>query len=146
MKAVTEFPNVTLTKAVSTHAALVAEGKSPEDIETSIGSTFKIEGDRLKHFLVAIDVASKNTENLKRVLVVTLAEGESIPQKAQMVELTAYVPEFYGVMNTSSKPKTDEKGKRGGRGGKGDGPKSSPWGLTPEEKAAKGQKKAAAKT
>jgi hypothetical protein len=147
MKAVTEFANVTLTKAISAHAALLADGKTPEDIEASLGTAFKLEGDRLKHFLVAIDVASKNTENLKRVIVVSLAEGESAPQKAQLVELTAYVPEFYGVMNTSSQPKSDEKGGRGGKGGKGGdrGPKSSPWGLSPEEKAAKNAKKAPAK-
>jgi hypothetical protein len=143
MKAVTEFPNVILTKGLSAKAALAAEGKTPEEIQQSLGESFKFEGDKLKHLVAAIDVASQNTQNLRRVLVLSLNEGEKAPVKAVKVEEHFYVPEF--VVMASTKPHADDrKGGRGGKGGKG-GPKSSPWGLSPEEKAAKnkgGAKKA----
>lgn len=146
MKAVTEFPSFTLTKGITAKNALAAEGKNPEEIQASIGETFKYEGDKLKHFLNAVDVAGQNGTNLKRVLVVSLNEGEVAPAKATKVEEHYYVPEF--LITSAPAPKADAKGGKfggrgGGKGGKGGGgPKSSPWGLSPEEKAAKGKPKA----
>lgn len=142
MKAVTEFPSFTLTKALSTQTAMAAEGKSPEEIQTALGESFKFEGDRLKHFIGALDVASKNQSNLRRVLVYSLSEGETAPPQAIQVEGHCYVPDFLVL----AAPKTEEsRGSRrgpGGKGGRRDGPKSSPWGMSPEEKAAKNKPKA----
>lgn len=157
MKSITEFPNFTLAKGITAHAALSAEGKTPEEIQTSLGETFKLEGDRLKYFVGAIDVAGKNTENLKRVVVLSLGEGEAAPQKAIQIEEMHYLPEFYTQVGARpvGKPEAQGRGGRGaggggGRGGPGGGkgsggPKTSPWGLSPEEKAAKNAKKVAAK-
>lgn len=142
MKNITEFPSFTLTKAVTAKTALLAEGKSPEEVQTSLGEQFKLEGDKLKHFVAALDVASQNAANLRRVLVVTLAEGEKAPAKAVQVEEHHYVPEF--VITAAPVKAAPEKGDRrgGGKGGKrSDGPKSSPWGMSPEEKAAKNKPK-----
>ncbi len=139
MKAVTEFPSFTLTKALAAKQSLTGEGKAPEDVEKSMGETFKMEGEKLKHFMNAIDVAGQNSQNLKRVLVISLNEGENPPAKATQIESHYYVPEF--LITTVAQPaSTDRKGSaRGGKGGKGGGKgKSSPWGMTPEEKAAKG--------
>ena len=52
-----------------------------------------------------------------------------------------YVPEFV-IMSRPVAAETDRKGGRGGRKGGGnnrggDSKKGSPWGLSPEEKAAK---------
>lgn len=136
MKAVTEFPNVTLTKGLAAKNALTAEGKSPEEIQQSIGESFKYEAEKLKYFLAAMDVAAQNTTNLRRVLVVGLAENETAPAKAVKVEEHYYLPEF--LVMASAKPAEGKDGKGGRRGGKGKGgPKSSPWGLSPEEEAAK---------
>ncbi|MFN7728450.1 MAG: hypothetical protein ACK5P7_04780 [Bdellovibrio sp.] len=148
MKSVTEFPNFTLSQALKTKTAMTAEGKTPEEIQTSLGETFKLEGDKLKHFISAIDIAGQNPENLKRVVVVSLNEGETAPSKATKVEELHFVPEFY--VDAKARPQADAKGGRGGRGGggrggpggKSNGPKSSPWGLSPEEKAAKKAPKA----
>lgn len=144
MKNVTEFWNVTLFKGLQAREALTSEGKTPEEIQASLGETFKMEGDKLKHFTNAIEVASQNKDKLHRVLVVTYGEGEAVPAKALKVEEHYYLPAFIKEA-TPVEPK-DEKGgrgkggrpNRGGGGGKGPGgPKSSPWGLTPEELAAK---------
>ena len=149
MKAVTEFPSFVLAKAIPTKAAMTAEGKTPEEIQASIGETFKLEGDKLKHFVAALDVAAQNPTNLRRVLVVSLAEGEAAPAKAVQVEENYYVPEF--MVMSAPKPAAAADGKGGRRGGPGGGkgkgggaPKSSPWGMSPEEKAAKNKPKAVA--
>jgi hypothetical protein len=53
-----------------------------------------------------------------------------------------YVPEFQVAPRAVVTAKAAPAGGKGGKGGRGGGrggnsPKSSPWGLTPEEKAAK---------
>ncbi|MBC7420246.1 MAG: hypothetical protein H7328_05910 [Bdellovibrio sp.] len=150
MKSVTEFMNFTLTNGLKAKTALAAEGKTPEEIQTSLGETFKMEGDKLKHFFNAIDVAGQNPDKLKRVLVVNLAEGETAPAKAIQVEEAHYVPEFLNEVKFVA-PVKAEAGGRGRQpqraGGKGNStaPKGSPWGMTPEEKALKAKGAAAAK-
>lgn len=140
MKAVTEFPNYLLNKGLQTQAALAAEGKTPEEIQASLGETYKYEGDKLKYFVTSLEVASKNPENLKRVMVCRLNEGETAPAKATQVEDICYVPEAI-ILTKPAAPAKDAKGGRGGKGGKGGrdggGQKSSPWGISPEEAAAK---------
>lgn len=138
MKNVTEFATHTLTQGATKHAALAAEGKSPEEIQTSLGESFKYEGDKLKHFVAAIGVATQNPQNLRRVLVVTLAEGEKVPPRATQVDEFYYIPESLVTAAPKAAEDSRGKGKGKGRGGKGGGgPKGSPWGLSPEEKAAK---------
>lgn len=151
MKFVTEFANVTLSQALNAKNALAAEGKTPEEIQTSLGEKYKYEGEKLTHLTNALEVASQNTENLKRVLVVSLTEGEKAPAKAVQVEAFHYVPDFHVTARPQQADKKDAKGGRGG-GGKGRGGggnremKESPWGLSPEQKAEKkaAQSKAAA--
>lgn len=143
MKSVTEFAVFTLNKGLAAKAALATQGKTPEEIQASLGETFKLEGDKLKYFINALDVAGQNQQNLKRVFVISLAEGEAAPAQATQVEELHYVPEFLNSAKpaaaaTDSKPGRGGKGGRGG-GGRGDKKGGSPWGMTPEEKAAKGK-------
>lgn len=144
MKSVTEFPVFTLNQGLKTKTAMAGEGKTPEEIQTSLGESFKYEGDKLKHFMNAIEVAGQNQQNLKRVIVAKLGEGENAPQKATLVEEHHYIPEFL-IEAKPAAAKTDGKGPRKGRGGGGRGEKSSPWGLSPEQKAEKKNKPAAPK-
>ena len=143
MKSITEFASFTLNSGLKAKAALAAESKTPEEIQASLGTTFKFEGDKLKHFINAMDIATQNPTNLKRVVVISLNEGEAAPAKAVKVEETHYVPEFLLEAKPAAQ-KSDHKGGGrgkgfGGRGG-GDSKKGSPWGLSPEEKAAKNNK------
>lgn len=149
MKFVTEFANVTLKQVLAARTALAAEGKTPEEIQESLGTKYKVEGEKLAHLTNALEVASQNTENLKRVLVVSLGENEKAPAKAVQVEAFHYVPDFHVTARPAHTENKDSKGGRGGkgRGGGGDrGMKESPWGLSPEQKAEKkaAQSKAAA--
>ena len=144
MKSVTEFQSHLLTRGVEAKTALLAEGKTPEEIQASIAESFKFEGDRLKHFLNSLDVAAKNT-GLSRLVVVSLGEGETAPSKAVKVEEHYYLPEFR-ILSQPAPTGRDARGGRGGRQGGRGGPgggrnsgnmKESPWGLSPEQKAAK---------
>jgi len=142
MKSVTEFFAHKLIKGNTAKAALLAEGKTPEEIEQSIGETFKLEGDKLKFFVKSMEVAADNAEKLGRVLVFKIDEGESAPPKAVLLEEHCYVPEFQKAAPAAVTKKAEKGGgqKKGNK--RKDGPKPSPWGISPEEVAAK---KAAAK-
>lgn len=123
MKSITEFPNHLLTRGIEAKTALVAQGKTPEEIQASLGETFKLEGDRLKHFFNSLDVADQN-QGLRRIVVVTLAEGEKAPPKAVLVDGHHYVPDFI-VLAQPQQPGRDDRGGKGrqsrggGRGGGG---------------------------
>jgi hypothetical protein len=139
MKLVTEFPVFTLNKALAAKAALSTAGKTPEEIETSLGETFKLEGEKLKFFVNALNVAGDNSENLKRVFVATFADGEKLPAKSVKVEEHHYIPEFVVVARPAvdNNAKDGKRGGRGGGGGRGEKKGGSPWGMSPEEIAAK---------
>lgn len=144
MKLVTEFWNIHLQKGLNARQSLTTEGKTPEEIQEALGTTFKFEGDKLKHFVNALGVATEHAEGLSRVLVMTLAEGENVPQKSTRIEEWYYVPEF----QMAPKPvvgKQDRNSGNKGKKGKGSGPKESPWGLSPEQAAAKKGAKNASK-
>jgi hypothetical protein len=136
MKSVTEFATYALNTAIKLKTDLLAEGKTLEEVQTKLGESFKFEGDKLKHFVNAIEVAATNLENLSRVLVVTLNEGEAAPAKSNKVEEHHYVPEFKQQARQPVMTKTEARG-GAKKSAKGSGPKESPWGLTPEQKAAK---------
>ncbi len=141
MKAVTEFPIFKLVKGIQAKTALAAEGKSPEEIQASLGETFKLEGEKLTYFTNALDVAGANSENLFRVLVVKLNEGETAPPKATKVDECHYIPEFTIAAKQGITTKADAAKNTKGKGKSG--PKESPWGLSPEQEALKKGKKAA---
>ena len=145
MKVITEFPGYILSRAIQSKNALIAEGKTLEEALASLGETFKFEGDKLKHFLKTLEVTA-NVENVRRVIVMTIAEGENPPARSTKVEEFYYVSDI--PVLTGSKPgdKPAPKGKGGkGKGGRDGKPKESPWGLSPEEKAAKNKKPIAGK-
>jgi hypothetical protein len=136
MKSITEFSQPTLQKFLTAKAALAAEGKTPEEMMTSIGESMKLEGDKLKFIFAAADlVAEKKT--FRRVLVASVAEGEAAPAKYVKVEDNYYLVETMDMFKPAAPAAAPAKG--GNRGGKSSGgaPKSSPWGASPEEIAAK---------
>lgn len=132
MKALTEFPTHVLVKGIQAKTALAAEGKTPEEIQTSIGETFKYEGDKLKYFMNSLEVAGTNMEKLTHVRVLSLGEGESVPPKASKVDEQYYVPYFAmppGKPMTQKVAVGGNKGKgKGGRDDKRGGGRGGPGG------------------
>ncbi|OFZ29492.1 MAG: hypothetical protein A2622_07125 [Bdellovibrionales bacterium RIFCSPHIGHO2_01_FULL_40_29] len=145
MKSITEFPQSTLLKVLAAKSALTTEGKTPEEITTAMGESLKMEGDKLKFAMAAADLAAGKTA-VRRVLVASIADGETPPAKYQKVEDNYYLVETLEPM----KPKEVAAPSKFGRGGprkggqQGGGAKSSPWGASPEEIAAKKKASAAA--
>ena len=137
MKSVTEFLIFKLLDGLKAKTELTTAGKTPEETLQALGEAFKMEGDKLKHFNNAVEVTSQNQEKLYRVLVVSLNEGETIPAQAVKMDEHYYIPEFQKEIKPVVS-KADLKSNRGGKsGGKGGKPKESPWGISPEELAAK---------
>ena len=68
MKSITEFAQPILQKVLTAKAALVSEGKTAEEIATSMGESFKLEGDKLKFILAAADLVA-DKKAVRRVLV-----------------------------------------------------------------------------
>lgn len=137
MKSITEFSQPTLQKVLAAKAALA--GKTPEEITAGLGETLKLEGDKLKFAMAAADLIA-DKKAVRRVVVVSFAEGEVAPAKYQQVEDTHYLVEtLEPAKPAAAAPVAPGKGGRGG-GFKKDnksGPKSSPWGASPEEIEAK---------
>lgn len=139
MKSITEFAQPSLQKVLNAKAVLLTEGKSAEEIATSIGETLKLEGDKLKFILAAADLVAEKT-SVRRVLVASFAEGEVAPAKYQKIEDTYYLIETLEPVKVSMAPVAKDAGRGGPRKGGGKpsgGPKSSPWGASPEEIALK---------
>lgn len=145
MKSITEFSQPTLQKFLAAKAALTAEGKTAEETMTAIGEAMKLEGDKLKFIFAAGDLVAEQ-KAFRRVLVASIAEGEAVPAKYTKVEDNYYLVETLDMFKPAAPMTATKPGQRGGpqRGGgkSSTGPKSSPWGASPEEIAAK--KKASA--
>jgi hypothetical protein len=121
MKSITEFAVFQLQKGLAAHNELTTQGKSPEEVSAALGESFKMEGDKLKHFVNSIEVSkSATTGRLKRVLVVTFAENEKVADKAVKVEEAYYLPEFHQDSRPAATAQ-DARGKGDGKGGKGRG-------------------------
>ena len=135
MKSITEFQPSTLLKVLAAKTALTAEGKTAEEISAAIGETFKYEGDKIKYALAAAELAKDKT-SIRRVLVATFAEGEKPAPNYQQVEDIYYMVEAFNAKPVVME-KADARGPRRGGDKNKSGPKSSPWGMSPEEKAAK---------
>jgi hypothetical protein len=119
MRSVTEFANFTLNQALKAKTALTAEGKTPEEVQTALAETFKLEGDKLKYFIHALDIAGANPDGLKRIRVVALAEGEAAPAKSTQIEEMTYLPEFHVTARPPEAAEEGGQGRRGrGRGGR----------------------------
>jgi len=136
MKSITEFQPSTLQKVLAAKNTLTAEGKTAEEISAAIGETFKYEGDKIKYALAAAELAKDKTA-IRRVLVASFAEGEKPAPNYQQVEDTYYMVETFNAKPAVIEKADTRGGPRRGGGNKPGGPKSSPWGMSPEEKAAK---------
>ena len=91
----------------------------------------KLEGDKLTRMQTALELVGGKFNDLKRVVVFSLAEGEKPPQGAVQKEEVCFLVEYYAPVGGPAKNDRDarggkggpgdRKGKRGGRGGPGGG-------------------------
>jgi hypothetical protein len=127
MKTLTEFPVMNLKNAIRTKQELVTSGKTAEELPQALGEVLKIEGDRLNWLINAVELVGTKQEDLKRVVVYGLNEGEKAPAHATQKGDQYYLVEYYPSLNKNTgkgHPKSDHpgqenrKGKKRGRGGR----------------------------
>jgi hypothetical protein len=124
MKTLTEFFGMNLKQAAQTRKALIDSGKTPDELTAALGETLKLEGDRLNHLVQALEAVGNQLQDLKRVVVFRIQEGEKAPQKGVQKGEYYYLVEYYPSLE---KPKTkksfdqSEKGDKKGRKNKGRG-------------------------
>src|SRR6476660_8274290 len=95
MKTLTEFAVVTLKNAAKTKQELTTAGKTAEELPAAMGETLKLEGDKLTFVMNALEVVGAKFDDLKRVVVFTLAEGEKAPYGAIQKGEQYYSSEYY---------------------------------------------------
>ena len=150
MKTITEFAALTLKNADKTRQELAAAGKTAEEIPAAMGEALKLEGDKLKNLLAAMEFVGAKIQDLKRVLVFSIHEGEKAPPKSEQKEGVYFLAEYYPPLNPPrgkgkrfGKPgegkghggKDDKRGKKRGRG-RGPKPSRGPRAPRPEIQAA----------
>ncbi|MEN9722406.1 MAG: hypothetical protein RJB38_392 [Pseudomonadota bacterium] len=132
MKTLTEFSAFALREALAKskeiRASLQTEGKPEEELATAHQETFhaflkekfRIEGEKLDLFIKALEVAEmkpREWENLKRIVVYTLTEGEKAPGHVVQRETHAFAAEYLA----SLRPQKNDRRESGSKHGKGDG-------------------------
>jgi hypothetical protein len=145
MKTLTEFPVFNLKNAVKVKQELLAGGKTAEELPQALGEALKLEGDRLNLILNAIELAEKDLEDLKRVVVYSLAEGEKAPPRSVQKGDHCFLVEYYApLVKNEPRDKKDHgpgkpRGKRKGRGGR----RGEPGKEFQKSEGAEGTEKAA---
>lgn len=145
MKTITEFTALTLKNAAKAQADLTAAGKTAEEMPQALSEAIKVEGDKLSLLMSALESVGTKLDDLKRVIVSTLNEGEKAPSHAKLKGEHYFTAEYYPpIAKKGAAPqgqherggkgrdgkRGDRKGKgRGGRGGRDD---RKPRGDRPE--------------
>ena len=132
--------------APSVPPAEEAAPASPEDrFKASVAEKLKFEGEKLDHFINALDVVDvRRKEDIRRVVVWALAEGEKPTGQGVQKDLFFYVSDYMASLNRPKErggkdkdrgrgPRDGKKGKKGRFGDKGrrpprdaQGPRSGP--------------------
>ncbi len=137
MKTLTEFSAFHLREAQAKHheirAALNSEGKPADELEQAVRETlqafltekFKLEAERLDLFLKALEVAQakpRELENLKRVVVYGVGEGEKVPGHLIHKDAHAFGAEYLASLRPQKQQDRRDSGSKHGKGkGKGRG-------------------------
>ncbi|MCM2276870.1 MAG: hypothetical protein NDJ89_02190 [Oligoflexia bacterium] len=122
MKTLTEFPAATLKNAFKAQQDLQTAGKTPEELPQALGEALKLEGDKLAYLFSALELVGPKLNDLKRVVVLSLNEGEKAPSKALQKEDKYFVAEYFPPMpgkGPAGRPAHGGKGKGDKPRGKG---------------------------
>ncbi len=117
MKTLTEFTVSHLKSAAEKRQELTTAGKTPEELPAALGEVLKLEGDKLNFVIHSLEAVEGKSQNLKRVVVLSLAEGEKAPGGAVQKGDHYYMLEYYPPL-PGERPAKSADGRRGGRGDK----------------------------
>jgi hypothetical protein len=130
MKTITEFFGPSLAAALTKDKELAASGKTQEELPPAREQLFseltRFEGEKLKHFMAALEAIASKPERVKRVVVWQVNEGEKAPKAALSREGFVYLVEYFPHAHGAAQPlknqdedRRDRKGRRGGRNARG---------------------------
>lgn len=128
MKTMTEFVGSHLARWNQEIAALVAQNKTPEEIDAWLTETQKLEGDKLGVLKTALTIQKERAEGLKRVIFMTKTEEEKLPEGVYQKNEHYYRLEFFpAAAGASTKGRADNSrgGRRDGRGNSRGGPRGN---------------------
>lgn len=126
MKTLTEFSSSVIKAAIKAKQDLVTAGKTIEEIPAALGESLKLEGEKLTFVIGAIELVERKLEDLKRVVVMKLNEGEKAPGGVVQKGEHCFSAEYYPPLNPpkaahgkdhrhDGKGSKDRKGGRNGR-------------------------------
>ncbi len=126
MKTLTEFPSINLKNAAKLKQDLIASGKTAEEVPQALGESLKLEGDRITFLVNALEMVGTRFQDLKRVVICAITEGEKAPngytQKGDHFYLVEYFPSLEKKAPQAGAQHSDPKKKKGrGRRGEGKG-------------------------
>ncbi len=124
MKTLTEFSATTLKTLQTQWDETAQSGKTPEELPAAFGETTKLEGDKLTWAQAALEMVKTARGAVKRILVMSAAEGEKAPAGAVQKGDHWFSIEYFPEAFRKSAPAADRDfggrdGKRGGKGGRG---------------------------
>lgn len=127
MKTLTEFNAIHIKNAAKTRTELTAAGKTAEELPAAMSEALKLEGDKITMMVNALETVGTKVNDLKRVIVFTITEGEKISlhgavQKGEHYYAVEYYPPIAGKGgDRGGRPGRDSRdaGGRGGDRGKG---------------------------
>jgi hypothetical protein len=126
MKTLTEFSGFVLKEALAKKTALLAEGKTEEEVQTAINEQLKLDETKVGFYKNVLDMTSSRLDRVKRVVVALRAtETEKVPESYIEREGHFYLVEYFASADSrgavSSGRDDDRRGGRGGRGGRDQG-------------------------
>lgn len=95
MKTLTEFPALNVKLAHKTREDLKTGGKTDEEIPQALGEALKLSGERLTFMMSALEIIGTQLNDLKRIVVFSLAENEKQPAKAIQKGEHYFLAEYY---------------------------------------------------
>ena len=126
MKTLTEFSGFVLKEALAKKTALLAEGKTEEEVQAAIHEQLKLDETKVGFYKNVLDMTSSRLDRVKRVVVALRAtETEKVPESYIEREGHFYLVEYFASADSrgavSSGRDDDRRGGRGGRGGRDQG-------------------------
>jgi hypothetical protein len=121
MKTITEFSGFTLKEAIAKKAALITEGKSDEEAQTTINEQLKLDEAKSPFYKNAVDMTNSRLDRVKRVVVaLKSSETEKVPEAFAERDGHFYLVEFFPSADSRGPSRDSGRDDFGGGRGRND--------------------------
>jgi hypothetical protein len=117
MKTLTEFSGFVLKDVMAKKTALLAEGKTEEEVQAAVSEQLKLDEAKVGFYKNVVDMTSSRIERVKRVVVALKAsETEKVPENYIEREGHFYLVEYFPDANSRSVARGRDNGDFRGKG------------------------------